>query len=98
MNVEAAKGALADGSLSFRLTDACMHKSTPTRSLLRECRRTFAVQPRLIRFAPRLNYRRPKGSVTQSTWGTSDIINLGAVELDGVSRFPGVMTSPKVRG
>ncbi|KAM5544719.1 hypothetical protein V8D89_001617 [Ganoderma adspersum] len=42
-----------------------------------------------------LNYRRPRGSTTQPTWGTSDIINLGAVELDGVSRFPGGMTSPK---
>ena len=50
----------------------------------------------LRRVAFRLNYRRPRGSTTQPTWGNSDIINLGAVELDGVSRFPGAMTSPKV--
>ncbi|KAI1784888.1 hypothetical protein LXA43DRAFT_1119767 [Ganoderma leucocontextum] len=42
-----------------------------------------------------LNYRRPRGSTSQPTWGTSDIINLGAVELDGVSRFPGAVTSAK---
>ena len=98
MNVMATKGAplkwylgrsvLADRSISLQ--------STPTRSSLRELCRTFVNRVELMMVAFRLNYRRPRGSTTQPTWGNSDIINLGAVELDGVSRFPGAMTSPKV--